>query len=63
MPECYVPKREHQLECDKPLHREGWRGLKWQFVVTYFLNDPYNTKTNNIDTSTKLQLFTTYSLT
>ena len=39
MPECYVPKRGYQLECDKPLQRGG--GVKMTiFSVTYFLNDP-----------------------
>ena len=26
MPECYITKREYQLECDKLLHRDGVGG-------------------------------------
>ena len=31
MPECYVAKRGHQLECGKPLYM-GWES-KWQLVL------------------------------
>ena len=44
--ECYVTKREYQLECDKLL-RVGVGGVKIGiFSVTYFLNDPFSLFSN-----------------